>query len=53
MDEGWSASTTDVFRPNPNLDLEELVAYGGQRGVRIILWLTWLAVERDMERLVG
>ena len=22
MDEGWSASTTDVFRPNPNLDLE-------------------------------
>lgn len=53
MDEGWSASTTDVFRPNPNLDLEELVAYGGQRGVRIILWLTWLAVERDMERLFG
>ena len=53
MDEGWSASTTDVFWPNPNLDLEELVAYGGQRGVQIILWLTWLAVERDMERLFG
>lgn len=51
MDEGWSASTTDVFRPNPDLDLQELIAYGKERNVQIVLWLTWLAVEKDMERL--
>ena len=51
MDEGWSASTTDVFRPNPDLDLPGLIAYGKERNVQIVLWLTWLAVEKDMERL--
>ncbi|WP_295913720.1 glycoside hydrolase family 97 protein [uncultured Alistipes sp.] len=51
MDEGWSASTTDVFRPNENLDLQELIAYGRERNVQIVLWLTWLSVEKDMERL--
>lgn len=51
MDEGWSASTTDVLHPNDELDLQQLVAYGRERGVRIILWLTWLAAERDMERI--
>ena len=50
MDEGWSASTTDVFRPNPDLDLPGLIAYGKERNVQIVLWLTWLAVEKDMER---
>ena len=33
MDEGWSASTTDVFRPNPDLDLPGLIAYGTERAV--------------------
>lgn len=51
MDEGWSASTRDVLHPNPELDLQELVAYGRERDVRIVLWLTWLAVEKDMERI--
>ena len=51
MDEGWSASTTDVLHPNPELDLQQLIAYGRERGVRIILWLTWLAVEQEMERI--
>ena len=51
MDEGWSASTTDVFRPNPDLDLPGLIAYGKERNVQIVLWLTWLAVEKDMDRL--
>ena len=51
MDEGWSASTTDVFHPNPELDLKELIAYGRERNVRIILWFTWLSVEQEMERL--
>lgn len=51
MDEGWSASTTEVFSPNPELDLKELIAYGRERNVGVVLWLTWLSVEKDMERL--
>ncbi|WP_295939290.1 glycoside hydrolase family 97 protein [uncultured Alistipes sp.] len=51
MDEGWSASTTDVFNPNADLDLQELIAYGKSKNVQIVLWLSWLAVEKDMERL--
>jgi len=49
MDEGWSASTTDVLHPNPELDLQELIAYGRERNVGIVLWLTWLSVEKEME----
>lgn len=51
MDEGWSASTVDVLHPNPDLDLAELVAYGRERNVGIVLWLTWLAAERQMQIL--
>lgn len=51
MDEGWSVSTRDVLHPNSDLDLQELIAYGRERNVRIVLWLTWLAVEKDMERI--
>lgn len=51
MDEGWSASTRDVLKPNADLDLQELIAYGRERNVQVVLWLTWLAVERDLENL--
>ena len=34
-------------RPRP----ARLIAYGKERNVQIVLWLTWLAVEKDMERL--
>lgn len=51
MDEGWSASTTDVEHPNPDLDLQQLIAYGRERNVRIILWFTWLSVDEDKEHL--
>lgn len=47
MDEGWSASTTDVFHANPDVDLEGLIRYGAQKNVGIVLWLTWLAVEQN------
>lgn len=47
MDEGWSASTTDVFHANPDVDLEGLIRYGAQKNVGIVLWLTWLAVEEN------
>lgn len=49
MDEGWAKSTLDPFTPNPNVDLLELLRYGKEKGVGIVLWLTWLCVENHMD----
>ncbi len=49
MDEGWAKSTTDPYTPNPDIDLFELIEYGKKKNVDIVLWLTWLTVDRNME----
>ncbi len=49
MDEGWAKSTTDPYTPNPKVDLKELIRYGKQKNVGIILWLTWLTVHNNMD----
>lgn len=49
MDEGWAKSTTDPFTPNPKVDVHELIRYGKERGVGIVLWLTWLSVHNHMD----
>lgn len=48
MDEGWAKSTTDPYTPNPDVDLKELIRYGKEKHVDIILWLTWLTVHNNM-----
>jgi alpha-glucosidase len=45
LDEGWSVSTTDISQPNPALDLFELIRYGKEKNVGIILWASWRAIE--------
>lgn len=47
MDEGWAKTTMNPFDPNPTINLHELIAYGNKRNVKIILWFTWLAVEKN------
>lgn len=47
MDEGWAKSTRDPFTPNPTINLQELIKYGKERNVKIVLWLTWLTVENN------
>lgn len=49
LDEGWGDSTRDPFTPNGDLDLEELIAYGKEKNVGVILWLTWLTVENNFD----
>lgn len=48
LDEGWARSTRDPFTPNPDIDLHELIRYAGEKNVGVILWLTWLTVEKNM-----
>lgn len=48
MDEGWAKSTTDPYTPNPKVDVKELIRYGKEKNVGIVLWLTWLTVHNNM-----
>lgn len=49
MDEGWAETTYNPFIPNPTIDLFELISYAKERNVKIVLWLTWLAVENNFD----
>jgi alpha-glucosidase len=49
MDEGWAKSTTDPYTPNPKVDVHELIRYGKENNVGIVLWLTWLTVHENMD----
>jgi len=49
MDEGWAKSTTDPYTPNPEVDVHELIRYGKEKNVGVVLWLTWLSVNNHME----
>lgn len=46
LDEGWyDITTSDLLHPVPDIDMEELIAYGQEKNVDIILWVTWKALE--------
>lgn len=50
LDEGWS-DDWDLTQLKPQIDLKELIAYGRQKGVDLILWSTWYALAQDIEGL--
>lgn len=39
----------DITKMNPDIDIPELVAYAGERNIRLILWLLWPNVDKQME----
>lgn len=49
MDEGWALDTRDPYTPNPTVNVHELIRYGKEKNVGIVLWLTWLTVENNFE----
>ncbi|MFL5809080.1 MAG: glycoside hydrolase family 97 protein [Flavisolibacter sp.] len=48
MDEGWSASN-DLFNLSKAVDLKEIIDYGKQKNVGVILWATWHASYAQMD----
>ncbi len=52
MDEGWSASTTNVIEPKADLDLHEIIRYAQSKGVGVVLWTLWTPVKADMEHIL-
>lgn len=43
LDEGWS-NNIDLMQLDPRINLQELIDYGKQKGVDIILWASWSAI---------
>ncbi|MDE3179840.1 MAG: glycoside hydrolase family 97 protein [Acidobacteriota bacterium] len=56
IDAGWAARSTDPQNPegadithwNSRVDLPQVLAFAKQRNVRVILWMHWTSVERQM-----
>jgi alpha-glucosidase len=49
LDEGWSRTTTDLLAANPDIDMKELVRYGKQKNVGVILWALWKPLDNNMD----
>ena len=50
LDEGWSVEG-DLSKVSPAINLKEIVEYGKQKHVDIILWATWSNIARQMDEI--
>ena len=50
MDEGWCDGFEDLFHIVPEIDLEEIIAYGKEKNVGIILWAGYAPFQKDIEK---
>lgn len=52
LDEGWSVSTLNIREPRPEVDLAELIRYGSEKGVGVVLWTLWNPMKKDLEGIL-
>lgn len=53
LDEGWSVNKkADLMQVIPEIDVKHLCDYAKQRGVGIVLWAGYWALDRDMENVM-
>ena len=52
LDEGWTKSTTDILGFNPDMDVPELIRYGQEKGVGIILWVLWKPLDKNLVKIL-
>jgi len=51
LDDGWyDKMQASVFAVAPGLDIEELIAYGKERNVGLILWMGYFVYDKDLEK---
>lgn len=50
LDEGWyDPKSGDMLTVIPGLDLEEVIAYGQNKGVGVVLWTVFNVLDRQLE----
>jgi alpha-glucosidase len=50
MDEGWSVNN-DITKISPVINLQEIIDYGKQKNVGVILWATWYALHDRLDEV--
>jgi len=48
LDEGWY-KLGNLLQVNPDMNVEELIAYGKQKNVGLILWVVWKTLDDQFE----
>ena len=52
LDEGWAVNKqADLFQVVPEIDLPMLVKYAESKGVGIVLWAGYAAMDKEMEKV--
>ncbi|HEX8327681.1 MAG TPA: glycoside hydrolase family 97 protein [Hymenobacter sp.] len=49
IDGGWTPQL-DLFQVRPELDLQQVIDYGKQKNVGVVLWASWNAVVHQMDK---
>ena len=52
LDEGWY-ELGDILNVVPDMDIEELVSYGREKNVQIILWVIWTTLDDQMQEAMA
>jgi alpha-glucosidase len=48
IDEGWCADSADVLSERQDFNLKEIVDYAQQKNVKVMLWVLWNALDRQL-----
>jgi len=48
LDEGW-CDTKDLTKQSPGIDVEELARYAKNKNVGLILWTSWLVLNKQLD----
>lgn len=48
MDAGWS-DTKDLFKINPDINMDTIVAYAKQQGIKISMWTLSMTLDRQLD----
>ncbi|MBN1765363.1 MAG: glycoside hydrolase family 97 protein [Sedimentisphaerales bacterium] len=51
LDAGWS-DEHDLLKINPDINLAELIRYGNEKNVGLILWCVWHAMDKQMDKVM-
>ncbi len=52
LDEGWS-ETLNIWKFHPDVDVPEIIRYGNEKGVGIILWMAWAQIVGEEEKVAA
>ena len=48
MDAGWS-DTKDLFKINPNINMDTIAAYAKEKGIKISMWTLSMTLDRQLD----